>query len=400
MADPAPIVFRDADYDGQLVRTLTMATVHGADLGEALAAARRVGKPRADAWHDSWHRAAVYAETSSAQASGDRVSVRNAWLRASEYRRQSWYFLRSDLDDPRLSEGYERHVTDFVAATALMDHPAEQVRIPYEHTTVKGYLYAPDDSGRRRPTTVMLCGYDSTAEYGWIDVPPALERGYAVLVVEGPGQGGALIEQGLRMRPDFENVLTPVLDWLLARPEVDPDAVVLFGRSFGGYLAPRAAAFEHRIAALVCDPAQPEMADRLPTGPAARLAAPIVRLQMSRDPRRREFFGARMATHGLTDVAAYFAELHRYSMLSLADRITCPTLVVEAENDIAGGSGARLVEAIGTRAELVRLTADRGADGHCGGLGQQTWAGIVYPWLQRTLRATATNSSLTRGQTS
>jgi hypothetical protein len=87
-------------------------------------------------------------------------------------------------------------------------------------------------------------------------------------------------------------------------------------------------------------------------------------------------------------------------MLSLADRITCPTLVVEAEADFAGGSGARLVEAIGTRAELVRLTADRGADGHCGGLGQQTWAGIVYPWLQRTLRATATNSSLTRGQTS
>jgi pimeloyl-ACP methyl ester carboxylesterase len=238
-----------------------------------------------------------------------------------------------------------------------MDHLAERVRIPYEGTALAGYLYAPDDSGTSRPTIVMLCGYDSTAEYGWVDVPPALERGYAVLVVEGPGQGGALIDQGLPMRPDFENVLTPVLDWLLARPEVDPDAVVLFGRSFAGYLAPRAAAFEHRIAALVCDPAQPEMADRLPKGPAARLAAPVVRLQMRRNPRRREFFGARMATHGLTDVGAYFAELRRYSMLSLADRITCPTLVVEAEGDFAGGSGAQLIEAMIAPTELVRLTA-------------------------------------------
>jgi len=106
---------------------------------------------------------------------------------------------------------------------------------------------------------------------------------------------------------------------------------------------------------------------------------------MRRNPRRREFFGARMATHGLTDVGAYFAELRRYSMLSLADRITCPTLVVEAEGDFAGGSGARLVEAMTAPTELVRLTAAQGADGHCGGLGQQVWAGTVYPWLHRVL---------------
>ena len=127
------------------------------------------------------------------------------------------------------------------------------------------------------------------------------------------------------------------------------------------------------------------MAARLPQGPAARLAAPVVRLQMRRSPLRREFFGARMATHGLTDVGAYFAELRRFSMSRFANLITCPTLVVEAAGDFAGGSGAALVDAIGARAELVRLTAEQGADGHCGGLGQQVWAGVVYSWLQRTL---------------
>ncbi len=41
-------------------------------------------------------------------------------------------------------------MADFVLATALMDHPAEQVRISYEGATLKGYLYAPDHSGRPR----------------------------------------------------------------------------------------------------------------------------------------------------------------------------------------------------------------------------------------------------------
>jgi pimeloyl-ACP methyl ester carboxylesterase len=217
------------------------------------------------------------------------------------------------------------------------------------------------------PTPIVF----SDPDYDGQLVP--LERGYSV---DRPGAADA-------PRPRDRAHL--VVDWLLTRPEVDADAVVLFGRSFAGYLAPRAAAFEHRIAALVCDPAQPEMADRLPKGPAARLAAPVVRLQMRRNPRRREFFGARMATHGLTDVGAYFAELRRYSMLSLADRITCPTLVVEAEGDFAGGSGARLVEAMTAPTELVRLTAAQGADGHCGGHGQQVWAGAVYPWLHGVL---------------
>ena len=36
----------------------------------------------------------------------------------------------------------------------------------------------------------------------------ALERGYNVLIFDGPGQGGALVVQKLPMRPDWENVVT------------------------------------------------------------------------------------------------------------------------------------------------------------------------------------------------
>ena len=69
-------------------------------------------------------------------------------------------------------------------AAGLMDSPPEPVRIPYEATTLAGYLFAPDATGAARPTVVFPCGYDSTAEAGWVNVPPALQRGYNVLVTQ------------------------------------------------------------------------------------------------------------------------------------------------------------------------------------------------------------------------
>jgi dienelactone hydrolase len=387
MADPAKVLFRNASYDGQLMRTLAAAMVGGADLGEAMATARRIGKPSGTAWYDAWARTAGQARQTAerARASGERVSARHGFLRASEYYRQAFYFLRSDLDDRRLQDAYRAHVDTFRAATALMDHPAEAVRIPYDTTTVSGYLFAPDGAAQARPTVIFPCGYDSTAEAGWANVPAALERGYNALVFEGPGQGEALYVQRLFLRPDFEHVLIPVLDWLLTRSEVHPDALVLIGRSFAGYLAPRAASFEHRLAALVCDPAQPDLGARIPGGLAGAIAAPVVTAQMRMSADRAEFFRARMAAHGLDTIEKYFTELRRFTMLQHAPQITCPTLIIEAEHDFAGGGGQTLIDALAVPAQLVQLTEQQGADGHCGGLGQEIWSEVVYRWLRNTL---------------
>ncbi len=63
-----------------------------------------------------------------------------------------------------------------------------------------------------------------------------------------------LFQRGIPFRPDWENVITPLVDFLSARPEVDSSKIVLYGTSQGGYWVPRAAAFEHRLAAVVADP--------------------------------------------------------------------------------------------------------------------------------------------------
>lgn len=83
MADPAKVLFRNASYDGQLTRTLAAAMVGGADLGEAMATARRIAKPSGTAWYDAWSRTADQARQTAeqARASGDRVSARHGFLR-------------------------------------------------------------------------------------------------------------------------------------------------------------------------------------------------------------------------------------------------------------------------------------------------------------------------------
>jgi dienelactone hydrolase len=389
MADPAKLLYRNPSFDGQLSRSVSAAVVHAADIGETLATARRVKRLNGSDWYDAWSQTAATAQAvgERAQSAGEIVTAEHAFLRASEYYRQAYYFIRSDLDDARLQQAYASHVGTFRSAVALMDHRVDAVRIPYEHTTLAGYLFVPDGTGARRPTLVFPCGYDSTAEAGWTNVPAALERGYNVLSFEGPGQGEALFTQRLFFRADFEAVATPVLDWLLARPEVDASRVVMVGRSFGGYLAPRAAAHDTRIAGLICDPAQPDMGARLPDGFVGKIAVPAVKTQMRIDANRAEFFGARMAAHGIDSIDRYFAELRTFTMLDQAKQIACPALIVEAEHDFAGGSGSLLKDAMSSPVELVNLTAAQGADGHCAGLGQETWAGVVYDWLARTVRA-------------
>ena len=78
----------------------------------------------------------------------------------------------------------------------------------------------------------------------------ALDRGYSVLMYEGPGQGEPLRKYGMTFTPEWEKPNAAVLDEFL-RSHDKPPKIVLFGMSMGGYLAPRAAAFEDRIDGVV-----------------------------------------------------------------------------------------------------------------------------------------------------
>ncbi|MEL0550132.1 alpha/beta hydrolase family protein, partial [Raoultella lignicola] len=118
----------------------------------------------------------------------------------------------------------------------------------------EGYLFLADGSGQPRPTIIYNNGFDSTQEESWFAIgAAAVRRGYNVLAFDGPGQGVALRKNNLVFRHDWENVITPVIDFALTRKEIAPDKISLFGYSLGGYLVARAAAFDHRPAAIILD---------------------------------------------------------------------------------------------------------------------------------------------------
>ena len=125
------------------------------------------------------------------------------------------------------------------------------MRIPYEGVDLDGY-YLDVTGDEPGPTLLAHGGFDSTVEEMFFAVGEAARRyGWNCLIFEGPGQGSGAARHGLTFRYDWEAVVTPVVDVAVTLPGVDPDRLALLGMSMGGYLAPRAAAFEHRLAACI-----------------------------------------------------------------------------------------------------------------------------------------------------
>ena len=162
-------------------------------------------------------------------------------------------------------------------------------------------------------TVVLVGGYDGTAEeLYFLNGAAALARGYNVLAFDGPGQGAALLQQGLVLRPDFEQVISAVMDFLGQRPGTDVNRVALIGLSLGGYLAPRAASGEHRVAACIADCGSYDLfgsaLERIPAPLAPGLRDGQRRLAARPAPGPA---GPRGQTHGGLGVAAGTARTRR-----------------------------------------------------------------------------------------
>jgi hypothetical protein len=156
---------------------------------------------------DRYYRYFDLAEKSA--AAGHHVSAREAYLRACNYNRASYPFLFGTPVDPRLIEAFDREVDAFLRAAAHFEPPIEPVEIPYEGTTLPGYFYRVDDSGRPRQTLIATNGYDTTVQVMHFGhAVAAVRRGYNCLIFDGPGQGRVLYKQGVHMRPEWENVVT------------------------------------------------------------------------------------------------------------------------------------------------------------------------------------------------
>jgi hypothetical protein len=397
------ILLADAEMDAQLGRTMIAVAAEAADLGEVVTTAARVIDGDYDSWFAEWSATAEVAQTLAEEAlqGGHAVTARKAFLRASEYWRQSFFFIRHDIDDERLTHAWQQHRLAFRAALPLLDCHAETVEIPYDGVSMTGYLFRPADADTPRPTILAPCGFDSTAEAGYVATGyMALPRGYNFFVFEGPGQGGTLFEHRRTFRPDFEVPFAEAFEWLLQQDGVHPHAIIVMGRSFGGYLGPRAAAFESRVAALVADPGQYDFASRIgvfaksvgyddPDEFIARLLAGDQELdaelqKVVAGPRNVEWYGSRMAAMGTTTVGDFLRKQLTFTLEGIAAGIKCPTLLTEGEGDFAA-QGELLFANLNCERRLTTFSEAEGAGGHCEGLGSTLFEGYAFDWIDRIL---------------
>ncbi|WP_199920744.1 alpha/beta hydrolase family protein [Streptomyces sp. NRRL S-237] len=254
------------------------------------------------------------------------------------------------------------------------------------------------------PRGVVHNGFDGTAEeLHFFGAMAAVERGYTVLD-GGPGMPGPRHHQGLVFRPDWENVITPVIDFAETIPEVDNGRIALVGLSMGGFLAPRAAAFEHRLAALIAVdglydlgqtsvrniPGDREEAERLLRADSApELDAAIDRI-MEKDPIARWALNHGMYVMGVDTPRAFNASYLDYTLAGgIAERIQCPTLVCDAEADMFfQGQPEQLYDHLTCPKTLMFFTAEEGAGAHCHTGAMRLANARIYDWLDDTLTNT------------
>ncbi|MGW8328614.1 alpha/beta hydrolase family protein [Streptomyces sp. NPDC055897] len=400
-----PLLFpENPQFWYETLRSMSHIAYGGADFGEVVSTSERIKEGDYDSWHDEWLATAdrVAAEAQRALDAGHRVSARDGFLRASNYYRSAEFFLHGNPCDPRHDHAYDRSVACFQSAAALFTPTIEPVRIPYEDTTLPGYLYRADTSGEPRPTIIMHNGFDGTAEeMHFSGAMAGVERGYTVLVFDGPGQPGPRHHEGLVFRPDWENVIGPVVDFAENLPEVDNSRIALLGASMGGVLAPRAAAFEHRLAALVTidgvydlgatttrfvpgDRAEAELRLRADSDP--QLDAHLAQL-MTENATSRWAMNHGMYVMGVDTPRAFSASYLDYHVRDgIAELIQCPTLVCDAaEDEFFKGQPQDLYDHLTCPKTLMLFTPEEGAGAHCHPGAMRTAMARIHNWLDDTL---------------
>lgn len=383
------LYFDDEAFDGQLQRSVGKCDAGMANVGECLRIASQITPGDRDSWYAAWSAFAdgLAAQAAAAERGGHAVSAASLRLRAAEYYRQAFFWHRDDLDGKELKTAFRASVEAFRKALPHLPRPGRCVE-----GDTPGYLFTPPGAGPF-PTILHIGGYDNTAEELYASAYLALDRGWAFVCLDGPGQGSVLYDRRVPQRPDWEHVVPGMFALVAGLPAVDARRIVLVGRSFGGVLAPRGAAGTPKLAALVVDPGQYDMAAGLP----ARLGKlwPLVDDPAAKPhfdallgmPGMRTLLGPRMVTNGVADPQAYFQDMRRYTCAGQAAAIACPSFVADNETDLVStGQGQLLFDALSCPKTFRRFTRAEGAEGHCEGMAPIVFWTAAFDWLEATLR--------------
>lgn len=170
-----------------------------------------------------------------ALSAGSNVAAREHYFYAALlYATAEWPIWEDTEELVRLDDAKN---ACYAAYAELADHRVERVEIPFNGSFIPAWFHLPRTYSGGRIRTVLSCGgMDAAKElnvslYG----DKFLERGFAVLAFDGPGQGEAPI-RGVKFTPTaWVEAGAAIMDWTKTREEIDGNRIVGFGLSFGSY---------------------------------------------------------------------------------------------------------------------------------------------------------------------
>jgi hypothetical protein len=386
------------EWDFTVRTILGKSSRGGADVGEVLATVASVQPGDRAGWFGAWialgERVAAIAAASA--AAGHRVSAARAYLRAADYFAVAVNSIDGlDGDTAGLLPAFRASRAAWEGFVANTRWPVERVDIPYEGSSMPGWLFRPDDSGARRRTLVMNNGSDGSISGCWCEgAEGGLERGYNVLMFDGPGQQSMLFERDVPFRHDWEKVLTPLVDFLVARDDADASRLALYGVSQAGYWVPRALAFEHRFAAAIADGGIVSVARTWFGNLPPRLLAlyrsgdraafdQYMRQGMAAPEAKaaRETWAFRARPYGVTGHSAVLDEVAKYDVTDVAGHITTPLYITDPDGEqFFSGQSAELA-ALVPGSTLARFTQPEGASYHCQPMARELTEQRMFDWL-------------------
>jgi alpha-beta hydrolase superfamily lysophospholipase len=410
------LVFHNPAFSFQLLRIMGQTYYGGADIGECLSTAYQIREGDIESWYNEWLKTAnrVYSYAEDCMSKGHKVSARDAYLRATNYYQNgAAFYLDTNPSDPRITSTWEKGVEAFRKAIGLFANKVETIEIPYDGTTLPGYFFnAPDEkyngdgnnntsqkqvSAKEKPTLILTTGLDgSQEELYFLGVVAALERGYNCLTFEGPGQGSVVRKQKLHFRADWEKVVSSVIDFALSSKKqeevIDSQRIALIGYSMGGYLAPRAAAFEDRIAACIADDGVisiynawidqlQSIHEDIENGNGAVVNA-VVNTIMNFDLGTRWKITHSMSVFGANSPLDLIQKVKEYSMYDIAHKIKCATLLLAGEKDRSfAGQAEKLYGLLKCPKKYILFTSEEGAEDHCHPTALSLANQRIFDWL-------------------
>jgi dienelactone hydrolase len=298
-------------------------------------------------------------QADAALAEGHHRTAGQKYLRASNYIAQAER-MQNAKDVTRI-EVYRRCTELTEKGFGLLDPETTSVEIPYDGAMLPAFFTRASAAGDPAPVMILWNGLDSTKEHMYASgfAAELAARGVSTLMVDCPGSGGALRLGGLTAIVETERWAAACVDWLQARDDVRHDRIGLVGWSLGGYYAPRAAAYEKRLALVVAWGANHNWGE-------------VQKRRLKREGENPvpHYWDHVLWVWGETDLDTFISNAERINLDGAVENITVPFLITHGENDrqiplhYAHRSYEQAVKS--PKRELRIFSRDEGATEHIG----------------------------------